>query len=128
MLGITREFALLVKGSHQHICRVDVLQEGVVVISLQVHAGTVDADRNNKYMRRFTATVADPDQTLTPATIRDLLAPFGTILKLYLGVRVPVIAEFVSLNETADDWSEGESWGVQSNVDGFLVLGAPGHV
>lgn len=125
MLGVTKEFAILVKGSHQHICRVDVVQEGVVVLNLQVHAGTVDADRNNKFMRRFTATVADPDQTLTPATIRDLLAPFGTILKLYMGVRVPVIADIVSLNETANDWGEGQSWGVKVNGSGFLVLGDP---
>jgi hypothetical protein len=128
MLGVSRAYATLTKTSHDHIARVDVVQEGVVVMSLLVHAGSVDADRGNRFMRRFTATVADAQGDLTPANIRDILAPFGTILKLYLGVRIPVIADFVSLNETADDWNAGTSWGVQPNGSGFLVLGAPGHV
>lgn len=124
MIGTSGDFDRLVKTTHQHIAKVEVHRDGVQVQTLNVHAGSVDADRNNKLMRRFNASVADPDGLLTPEGIRDLLAPFGTELHLFTGISIPIVIDFVSLNEAADDWNSGTGFGVTVNGSGYLVMGA----
>jgi len=124
MIGTSPDFDMLVKTTHQVIARVNVWRDFQLVRTLNVHAGSVDADRNNKLMRRFSASVADPDGLLTPEGIRDLLAPFGTELHLERGIRIPMAIDFVSLNEEADDWESGTGWGVTVNGSGYLVMGA----
>jgi len=124
LIGTSGDFDALVKTTHQHVAKVEVHRDGVLVRTLAVHAGSVDADRNNKLMRRFSASVADPDGLLTPEGIRDLLAPFGTELWLFRGVRIPLKVDNVSRNEEAEDWESGIGWGVTVNGSGYLVMGA----
>lgn len=125
MLGTSGEYDQLIVTTHQYRARVDVVREGVVIRTLAVHAGGVDIDRNNKIVRRFNASVSDPTGELTPAGIRDLLAPFGTEILPWRGLSVPQEVENVSLNETADDWNSGTGWSVKVNGSGFLTLEDP---
>lgn len=128
MQGFSAEFGSLVVTSYTNAARIDVRREGVIVMTLLVTAGTVTADRNNKYMRRFDCTIAGIDprtgEELTPQGIRDILAPFGAELLIYKGIRVPYEFEVVSLNEEAEDWNDGYMWGMAVNEDGALVMAA----
>lgn len=127
MLGTSAEYDILIKTSQDHVCRIDVVREEKVQMTLLITAGTVTADRNNRFARRITCTVAGWDPRtgteLTPKSIRDLLAPFGAELWAYAGLRVPVELEVVFLAEEADDWEAGESFGTAVNGSGYLVMG-----
>lgn len=123
MIGVSEQFQRAVKGPHQHVALVEVVQNGAVVRTLAIHAGAVDADRSNRILRRFTASVADPTGELTPASIRDLLAPFGTVLRIHRGVRIPVVTRLVDIDETAARWAEGTRVNTVADAGGDLVLG-----
>lgn len=124
MIGISEEFARAVAGPHEHVALVEVVRDGAVVRTLAVHAGSVDADRSNRILRRFAAAVADPDGELTPEGIRDLLAPFGTVLRIYRGVRIPVVAAVRDVDDTQAEWAAGTRVNTVTNVSGELVLGS----
>lgn len=93
-----------------------------MVRTLAVHSGSVDADRAGRILRRFDAVVADPTGELTPAGIRDLLAPFGTELRLYLGVQVPIVVRVTYVADTDADWNAGTPDDMVAD-GGDLVLG-----
>jgi hypothetical protein len=123
MLGTSPEFRDAVRAPHQHVARVEVLRDGAVIRTLDVHGGSVDADRSNRILRRFEATVADPTGELTPGDMRDLLAPFGTEVRLYRGVRVAVITDATDVDTTPEQWAEGEHINTIAHSSGDLVLG-----
>ena len=127
MLGTSPEYDILIKTSQDHVCRIDVVRNEKVQMTLLITAGTVTADRNNRFARRITCTVAGWDPRtgteLTPKSIRDLLAPFGAELWAYAGLRVPVEFEVVFLAEEADDWAAGDNFGTTVNGSGYLVMG-----
>lgn len=127
MLGTSPEYDVLIKVSQDHVCRIDVKRNDKVELTLLITAGTVIADRNNRFARRITCTVAGWDPRtgieLTPKSIRDLLAPFGAELWAYAGLRIPVEFELVFLAETAPDWAAGDSFGTAVNGSGYLVMG-----
>lgn len=122
MIRTSSQFQQVVQGPHHHTARIEVVRDDVVVRTLDAHDGSVDADRNNAIMRRFACKVSDPTGELTPEGIRDLLAPFGTILRFYRGVKIPVIVQVVVVKDTSADWTGG----TRSNTvadNGDLVLG-----
>lgn len=123
MIPVTDAFKVICQQPHTAISRVDVYFNDVFVRSLDVHAGSVDADRNAAIMRRFDCRVSDPNGDLTPQGIRDLLAPFGTVLKLYRGVEIPLIDRASSIFDTQGQWDDGDMAGVVATADGRIVLG-----
>ena len=123
MIGTSPEFQVAVRGPHLHVARVDVVRDGAVVRTLDVHRGSVDADRSNRILRRFDAQVADAAGELTPAGIRDLLAPFGVVLRLYRGVRIPVVTRLSAIDDTQAQWAAGTRSGTSADPGGDLVLG-----
>lgn len=128
MLGTSLEYDVLIRSSGQkHICKIDVVRDDKVQITLLMTAGTVVEDRNNRFRARITCTVAGWDPRtgteLPPKSIRDLLAPFGAELWAYAGLRIPIELRVVFLAELAADWAAGDSFGAAVNVDGHLVMG-----
>lgn len=123
MLGTSAEYDRLIVTTHGHRARIEVWLDDQFVRTLAVHAGWVDVDRNNKFVRRFTASVADATGELTPAGVRDLLAPLGTEVKPFVGLAVPVSVEIVLRAETAEDWNSGVGSSVVTTPEGYLTLG-----
>lgn len=124
MIGTSDQFRAEVKKSHQAVCRMDIIQNGQVVMTLPVFDGSVTADRTSAQMRQFSASVADPDGTLTPADMNAVLAPFGTRVKLYRGVRIPNIVTIADLDNTVVTWADGTNNGtVADPATGDLILG-----
>lgn len=107
MIGTSPEFQQLVQSTHESVCQVDVIQDGVVTLTLDIYDGNVNGDRTAAQWRRFTADVADPTGSLTPTTVRDKLTPFGTTVKVYRGVFIPDVQTVSQDNETAADWALG---------------------
>ncbi len=123
MIGTSAGFQAVVSHAHEHTALVEVVRDGAVVRTLAVHSGSVDADRSGRILRRFDCTVTDADGELTPAGIRDLLAPFGTELRLYRGVRVPHIQQIVNVFDTQTEWDLGTRSNTQADAGGDLTLG-----
>ena len=125
MIGASREFNDLVQAPGQTIvARVDVQQLGAIVRTLPIHSGQVEADRSNKTLRRFSCEVADPDGQLTPDNLRDLLMPFGTLLRPYRGLRIPIVDHAIDRDDTGPAWTAGERSGTRADPDsGDLILG-----
>lgn len=123
MIGCSAEFKALVVKSHVPKTTAEVWRHGQFIRFLDVHAGAVDADINNTIMRRFTASVSDPDGQLTPSNLSDLLSPFGTIIKLFRGVSIPIITKISVITTTQVDWTGGQRNGTIGNSNGDLVLG-----
>lgn len=123
MIGHSEELARTVRGPHTSVALVEVVRDGAVIRTLAVHHGEVDGDRSNRILRRFSAKVADPTGELTPAGIRDLLAPFGTELRLYRGALIPGVQTFTDVDDTAAQWADGTRVGTVADAAGDLVLG-----
>lgn len=128
MRGRSAAFDAAVSGSHQASCRVDVVQNGQVVAQLDVHTGSVTADRTAAQLRSFDVEVSDPTGVLTPEGMASLLAPFGTRLQLWRGVSVVNIVTPFLLNNTQASWTTTTPFGVNNGTvgaasDGALVMG-----
>lgn len=123
MIGTSAGFQTQVKQSHVATSKVDVVQNGQIVMTLNVHGGSVDADRTAAQLRRFDAVVADPDGTLSPATVTDALSPFGTLVNVYRGVRVPDINEVGQTFVSQSDWLTGTFDRMVATSGGALQLG-----
>lgn len=124
MRGTSDAFDAAVVESHQAICHVDVLQNGKVIQQLNVHAGSVKADRTAAQMRSFDVEVSDPDGTLTPDGISALLAPFGTRLQLYRGVRIENVQTLAAFYNTQSSWSVFTEFGQLNGVVGDPSTGS----
>lgn len=107
MIGTSKEYQEITQGPHHSVALVEVYQNDKLVKILAAHDGAVDADKNNAILRRFDAKVTDPTGALTPEGIRDLLAPFGTIIKLYRGVKIPVVIQVFQIFSTDAAWNTG---------------------
>jgi hypothetical protein len=123
MIPVSPAFADQVRRPHTSIARVEVVRDDVVVRNLAVLSGTVEADRSGRILRRFSASVADPMVEFTPAGIRDLLAPFGTILRMYRGVRIPVVNVTTQITDSTAQWNAGTKSGTIAAASGDLELG-----
>lgn len=124
MIGTSEAFREAVSTAHEHVALVEVVDDGAVVSTLRVHSGSVDADRSNRILRRFECAVSDPDGTLTPEGIRDLLAPFGRTLRLHRGVRIPMVVAVTDVDDTPTEWAAGTRTDTVANAEGDLVLGS----
>lgn len=123
MILVSDDFADEVRRPHMSVARVEVVRDDSVVRTLAVLAGSVEADRSGRILRRFSASLADPTGELTPSGIRDLLAPFGTILRMYRGVRIPVVNTTTQITDSAAQWGLGTRVGTIAHASGDLVLG-----
>lgn len=124
MRGTSDAFDAAVVTSHQAISRVDVVRDGKVIRQLAVHSGSVKADRTAAQMRSFDVEVSDPDGTLTPDGISAVLAPFGTRLQLYRGVRIENVQTQVAHYDTASSWTVTSTFGQLNGCVGDPITGA----
>lgn len=108
---------------HSSVCRAQVLLNDIVVAELNVHDGQVDFDRNANVVRRFDCLLTDPTGALTPQGVTDILAPFGTVIKLSRGVKIPHIDRVSVIVDSQADWAAGTRVGTSAADDGSLVLG-----
>lgn len=128
MQGRSEQFDATVRKPHRAIPRCDVIQDGKVVNQLAIHAGSVTADRTAAQMRSFEVEVSDPKGVLSPEGMTSQLAPFGTRLQVWRGVRISNTQTQAVLYNTAGSWvPSGNSTGVLSSVkvdtDGTITLG-----
>lgn len=123
MIGTSDAFKSAVSTAHEHVAFAEVVQDNAVIRTLPVHSGSVDADRSNRILRRFECALADADGALTPEGIRDLLAPFGTTVRLHRGVRIPTVTTITVVDDSPADWAAGTRIGTVANAEGDLVLG-----
>jgi hypothetical protein len=122
MIPVSDDYKKLTQKPHTAISRMDIIQENVVVATLYPHSGQVDTDRNAAVMRRFDARISDATGELTPSGIKDLLAPFGTIVRLYRGLKIPLVTSVSDLDDSNAQWNEGTRVGTSAE-SGDLVLG-----
>jgi len=123
VIGTSEAFQAAVRGPHTAVCKVEVVRDGAVVATLDVHDGSVDADRSAAQLRRFTAEVADPRGELTPRYLRDMLTPFGTQVRLFRGVLLPGVRTVSHEFAGTADWVTGLSNNIITTGDGALELG-----
>ncbi len=86
MDGRSDKFFAELRKSHRSISYVDCTSATNETVRLIVLAGQVDVDRTASVRRRLTLTCVDPLGTLTPERAGDLLTPYGTELRPYMGV------------------------------------------
>jgi hypothetical protein len=86
MDGRTPEFFKALKKSHRIISYVDCTSANNETIRLVALSGQVDVDRTASVRRRLSLTCADPLGDLTPERAGDILTPYGTELRPYMGV------------------------------------------
>jgi hypothetical protein len=86
MDGRTARFFKELKKSHRIFSYVDCTSATNETIRLVALAGQVDADRTASVRRRLSMTCTDPLGELTPERAGDILTPYGTELRPYMGV------------------------------------------
>lgn len=127
MQGISDEAAAVLRKSHTAVSRADLISDGKVIRQLEVHAGSVNADRTSAQMRAFSIDVIDRDGSLTPEGMNSDLAPFGSRVQLYRGVRISSVDIASAVYDAAHPWTPrtptGSMNGVKIDVDGGLTLG-----
>jgi hypothetical protein len=110
---------------HVAVCEVDVIQNGKVILQgLKVHSGSVKADRTAAQLRSFDVEVSDPDGTLTPDGITATLAPFGTRLQIYRGVRIENVQVSKAFYNTTGSWTTMSTFGQMNGVVGDPSTGS----
>jgi hypothetical protein len=129
MQGRSSQFDATIQKPHTAVPRADVIQDGKVVDQLAVHAGSVSADRTAAQMRTFEVEVsASEGSPLIPVGMTSELAPFGTRMQLWRGVRISNVQTQAVLYNAANPWVvSGTSTGVLNSVkvdgSGNLTLG-----
>lgn len=128
MRGHSDVMADVLGGSHTAVSRVDIIRDGQVVGQLDVHAGQVVTDGTAAQRTQIELEVADPDGTLTPADMNSLLAPFGTRIQVYRGVRIDDVDLRRRFHDTASSWATSSEFGVNNGTvgdptDGSLRMG-----
>jgi hypothetical protein len=128
MQGRSPQFDATVRKSHRAVPRVDIIQDAKVVDQLAVHSGSVTADRTAAQMRSFEIEVSDPNGTLTPDGMTSTLAPFGTRMQLWRGVRISNVEIESAFYNDAGSWvpsgaSTGTLASVKVDTDGSITLG-----
>lgn len=126
MQGFSDAFAETVQNSHTAVVLVQAIQNGKVVATLEVVAGSINADRTAAQLRTMQFEIIDRDGTLTPTGMSSLLAPFGTRVQLYRGVRIKNVETLSAVYDAANPWtpqSTGEMNGVKIDAYDNLTLG-----
>lgn len=120
------EFDAAIVDSHTAVAQCDVIQNGKVVDQLAIHSAAVMADRTAAQMRTFEVVLSDPNGTLAPAGMTSELAPFGTRIQLYRGVRISAVQVQAQFFGTEDSWLpqvSGSLSSVKVASDGGITLG-----
>lgn len=128
MQGHSAEFDAALRKSHTATSRCDLISDGKVIRQLEVHAGSVTADRTAAQMRSFGVDILDRDGTLLPTGMGSDLAPFGSRIQLYRGVRLAAVNTISLLRGVgiSPSWAPagaGVMNGVKVDTDGGLILG-----
>lgn len=84
---VSAKFLAEVRKSHNIVSYVDVIGPNGDKFRLDATDGSVSVDRTADIRRRCSVTCADKTGTITPTSADSILTPFGTMLKLYRGVR-----------------------------------------
>lgn len=105
MRGRSTAFDDTIQKSHTAVVAADLIQDGGVTAKLEVHAGSVTADRTAAQMRTFEFEIIDRDGTLTPTGMTSPLAPFGSRVQLYRGVRIKNEAVQSVMYPSVDSWT-----------------------
>ena len=117
MQGRSAAFDATVVNSHVAVQAVELIQDGKVVLQPQVHSGSVTADRTQDQMRSMEVELSDPTGTLTPVDMNSLVAPFGTRMQLFKGVRIRNVDTRAVFYGTQRAWTPtGNSTGVLNGV------------
>lgn len=124
MRGHSDRFAATLTGSHTAVCRCDVVRDGKVVATLDIHAGQVTSDGSAAQRTQIEIEVADPDGVLTPEDMNALLAPFGTRIQVWRGARLEDVDLRRRLHDTAGSWSTSSEFGLSSGTVGDPTDGA----
>lgn len=126
--GFSAAFAATVQNSHTAVVVIQLIQNGKVVGTIYPHAGSVNADRLAGQMRTIQFELVDTDGTLTPTGMGSLLAPFGTRVQIYRGVRIKNVETLSAVYGGANSWlpqtPTGDMNGVVVGASGSLTLGA----
>ncbi len=129
MQGRSAAFDAAISKPHTPVQRCDVLQNGKVVDTLALHAGSVSADRTAAQMRTFEVDAADPNGTLTPEGMTSELAPFWTRIQLYKGVRISSVQVQAVFYGTTTSWAPTSTGSLSSvmidSSDNSITLGPP---
>lgn len=126
MQGHSPEFDEALRRSHTAVSRAELISDGKVIRELEVHAGSVTADRTAAQMRSFGIDIIDRDGTLLPTGMGSDLAPFGSRIQLYRGVRLAAVDTISLVRGAGAPWTPtatGVMNGVVIDVDGGLILG-----
>lgn len=127
MEGRSSAFDETVQGSHTAVSGASIIQNGKVVGNLEIFSGSVSADRTAAQMRSFEVDAVDRHGTLIPTDMRSTLAPFGTRIQLYRGVRIKATQTVGVMHNAANPWTPqtpiGVMNGVKIDTDGGLILG-----
>jgi hypothetical protein len=124
--GHSDDFDATLRRSHTAVSQADLIADGKVIRQLEVHAGSVTADRTAAQMRSFSVDILDRDGTLLPTGMSSDLAPFGARVQLYRGVRVASVEVLSDQRDATHPWTPsttGVMNGVTIDVDGGLILG-----
>lgn len=122
MYPVSQRFLDALRGNHQIVTRVDVL-DGVtneVIQSLEIEDGYVRIDREADNRRQVDLVLSRPEYV--PSTAADILHPLsGNEIKVYRGIKFPDEDELVPLGifgiEDSDTTDSGEK--VETRVKGF---------
>jgi len=124
--GHSEDFDATLRRPHRAVSQVDLIADGKVIRQLDVHAGSVTADRTAAQMRSFSVDIIDRDGTLLPTGMSSDLAPFGARVQLYRGVRLANTDTIETRYDAAHPWTPsttGVMNGVSIDTDGGLILG-----
>lgn len=122
MIPVSDDYKRVTQSPHDAIARVDIYLNDVFIMSLPIHDGSVDSDRNADIRGRFDCKISDPTGSLVPKGIRDILAPFGTVLKIFKGVRIPVIIQVTQVFNTDADWNSGTKTRTAADNGDLIIL------
>ena len=88
MQAMSARFRSEIARSHEVATRVDIYdRQGRLVGDFPVLSGSIDGDRRANIARRCSLTILDEDRVLSPSMPSDVLAPFGSEMRPYRGIR-----------------------------------------
>jgi hypothetical protein len=127
--GFSLDFAAAINEPHIAIVIAELsLNNGSPTRQLEVHAGSVLADRLAAQTRTIQIELIDRDGTLTPTGMTSELAPFGSRITLRRGIRIPNEVTVSRLCDISNSWLPATPIGQMAcvkidPVDGGLTLG-----
>jgi hypothetical protein len=123
MQGTTENFQLYTRLPHHNRSRLDVYRDDAYIETVDsIISGSCTMDATAKYRRRFDAVLVDQYGDKTPGEMRDLFAPFGTEVRLYLGLEITTNTDVTDIDMRQTDWSQGTLTNMIADASGDLIL------